>query len=282
MTVTAATPASAVLQQLQDALEGLTTTERRIAAHLLQVWPEVPFISAAEVAQEVGVNPSSVTRLAQTLGFRGYPDWQRAVRQELRPAHVPVPHAAESQAAAHWQRELETFQALSRLPEPTLERCADRLAGAATVWVTGARGSAPAATYATHLWSGVRAGVRLLATDAPVEAWLDAGPGDLLVAFTVRRYARSTAALVQALTGRGAALLLITDSPTAPGARQASEVLVLPTSAGTSQATDGRFAPLAAPASVCALLAAKLIDRAGVARLQATERALGEQDVYLS
>ena len=240
----------------------------------------VPLTSAAEVAQEVGVNPSSVTRLAQTLGFRGYPDWQRGVRLELRPAQVPVPHAAESQAAAHWERELAVFQALSRLPEAVLDRCADRLAEAGTVWVTGARGSAPAAAYAAHLWSGVRAGVRLLDADAPAEHWLDAGPGDLLVAFTVRRYARSTAALVQTLACRGVPLLLVTDSATAPGARQASEMLALPTSPA-SQIADGRFAPLAAPASLCALLASKLTERVGTQRLQAIERTLGEQDAYL-
>lgn len=232
-------------------------------------------MSAAEIAQAVGVNPSSVTRLAQTLGFKGYPDWQRAARLELRASHAPLPHAAESQAAAHWEREQAVFQALARLPEEQLNRCADLLAGAARVWVCGSRGSAPAAAYAAHLFSGVRPQVEALRPDT--EQWLDAGPDDLLVAFTVRRYARNTADLVQRLTERGTPLLLLTDSARAPNARQARELLVLPPSA----ATEGRFVPLVAAASVCMLLASKLVQRVGTARLQAIEQELGVQDAYL-
>lgn len=274
--------ASSPVQELRRALPGLTATERRIAEHLLLIWPEVPFVSAAEVAQEVGVNPSSVTRLAQTLGFKGYPDWQRAARLELRAAHLPKPHVAEGQASAHWQRETQVFHALEGLPEETLDRCADLLAGARQVWVTGARGSAPAAAYAAHLWQGVRPEVHLLPAEAPAERWLDAGPADVLVAFTVRRYARSTADLVQRLTGRGVRLLLITDSPSAPGARQAQELMLLPTPITvTAATTNGRFVPLTAPASLTLLLAGKLVQRVGAARLEAIEQELGVQDAYV-
>ncbi|GMA14405.1 MurR/RpiR family transcriptional regulator [Deinococcus metallilatus] len=263
----------------------LTATERRIADHLARVWAEIPLVSAAEIAQDLGVNPSSVTRFAQTLGYRGYPDLQRAVRLELRARHAPAPLPAESQAAAHWARELAVFQALAALPEEPLDRVTDRLAAARRVWVTGARGSAPAAAYAAHLWRGVRPDVHLLGADASAEPerWLDAGPGDVLVAFTVRRYAQGTARLVQALTARDVVLVLVTDSPAAPGARQAAEILVLPTPGlgnAPTDATEGRFVPLAAPASLTALLAAKLVGRVGTARLEAAERELGEQDVF--
>ncbi|MBB5235482.1 MurR/RpiR family transcriptional regulator [Deinococcus budaensis] len=263
----------------------LTATEGRIAAHLTQHWAELPLMSAAEVAQDLGVNPSSVTRFAQALGYRGYPDLQRAVRLELRARHAPAPLPAESQAAAHWARETAVFTALAAMPEAQLDRVAGRLAAARRVWVTGARGSAPAAAYAAHLWRGVRPDVHLLGGEAGAdpERWLDAGPQDLLVAFTVRRYAQGTARLVQALGARGAALVLVTDGPAAPGARQAAEVLVLP-APGLGQvpkeAAEGRFVPLAAPASLSALLAAKLVDRVGTARLEAAERELGEQDVF--
>ncbi|EYB69243.1 hypothetical protein DEIPH_ctg010orf0005 [Deinococcus phoenicis] len=260
----------------------LTATERRIADHLALNWAEVPLASAAEIAQDLGVNPSSVTRFAQTLGYRGYPDLQRAVRLELRARHAPAPLPAESQAAAHWAREMAVFTALAALPEDRLDRVADRLAAAQRVWVTGARGSAPAAAYAAHLWRGVRPGVHLLGADAGAdpERWLDAGPGDVLVAFTVRRYAQGTARLVQTLTARGVALVLVTDGPAAPGARQAAELLVLPAPGpAQGEATEGRFVPLAAPASLTALLAAKLVGRVGTARLEAAERELGEHDV---
>lgn len=257
----------------------LTATERRIADHLSLIWPELPMTSAAEVALELGVNASSVTRLAQTLGYRGYPDLQRAARLELRQQHKPAPLPSDSQAAAHWEREIRLFESLLSWPEAELDACADLLAGARRVYVTGARGSAPAAQYAAHLWSSVREGVHWVSANRDsVNGWLDAGAGDLLVAFTFRRYARSTAELCQAVTAQGAALLLITDSYAAPGVRLARARLVLP--ADAAQLGDGHFMSLSAAVSLTSLLASKLTARVGTERLQALERTLGEQDVY--
>lgn len=260
----------------------LTSTERRLADHLHLHWQDLPLTSAAEFAQEVGVNPSSVTRFAQTLGFRGYPDLQRAVRAELRAQHAPRPLPAESLAEAHWQREIQAFRTASAIPELVLDDLARHLAEARRVYVTGARGSAAAATYAAHLWHAVRPDVHLLTgwALAQPEAWLDAGPADLLVAFTVRRYAQSTTTLAGRFLDRGVPLALVTDSPVAPYARQAAQVLALPTPGQDSAGgADGRFVPLALPASVSALLAAKLVSLLGADRLNAAEQELGDLDV---
>lgn len=271
-----------LLDLLRGAAATLTTTERRLADHLHLHWQDLPLNSAAELAQEVGVNPSSVTRFAQTLGYRGYPDLQRAVRAELRARHAPRPLPAESHAAAHWQREIDAFQAVMRQPESALDDLTRHLAQARRVYVTGARGSAAAASYAAHLWHAVRPDVHLLTGPvlAHPEAWLDAGPADLLVAFTVRRYAQSTTALAGRFLGRGVPLALVTDSPVAPHARQAARLLVLPTPGQDGAGgADGRFVPLALPASASALLASKLVSLLGADRLNAAEQELGDLDV---
>lgn len=272
-------PSPSFLEILQ-AVSDLTPTEQRLAEHLNTHWQDLPLTSAAEVAQDLGVNPSSVTRFAQRLGYRGYPDLQRSVRDDLRARQVSAPQPAESLAAAHWGREVQAFQAMAALPEETLDRVAERLAAARRVFVTGARGSAPAAAYAAHLWHAVRPDVHLLpaGTDGP-EAWLDAGAADLLVVFTVRRYAQSTARLVARLLARDVPLVLITDSPAAPHARQAALLLVLPVAGQGHAPADWRFVPLALPASLCTLLASKLVGLLGPARLEAAEQELGELDV---
>ncbi|MFB9993890.1 MurR/RpiR family transcriptional regulator [Deinococcus oregonensis] len=261
----------------------LTPTEKRIAAHMGLVWTELPLTSAAELAQDLGVNSSSVTRLAQSLGFRGYPDLQRQVRHELRGHHAPLPLPGESEAAAHWGREIQAFAEMQAQPEDALNRVAGLLAQAKQVYVTGARGSWPAAVYAAQLWQGIRPGVQALGEGASrrPEDWLDAGPDSVLVAFTMRRYAQSTAQLVETLTGRGVTLILITDSGLAPGARQARELLILPTPGHAPfYGPDGRFVPLALPVSLTMLLAAKLTALVGSGRLAALEHELGEHDVF--
>ncbi len=278
-----AQPHSSVIENFNAAQDGATQTERRIMAHMRAIWDELPLMNAAELAHDVGVNPSSVTRLAQRLGYRGYPDMQRVIRTELRSRHVPTALPADSQAAVHWQRELELLAQMQLFPEEPLDDLVTHLAGARQVFVAGTRGSAAAAAYCAYLWSTVRPGVVLLqehAVGAP-EQWMGAGAGDLLVAFTVKRYAQATSQLIGQLLQEQVPVALITDSAQAPGARQASHVIVLPTrGAEADQLTSGRFASVTLPGSLGMLLASKLVDRLGTARLDAIERQFEEQDVF--
>lgn len=274
---------SSVTEKFSAAQAGATQTERRIMDHMRGIWDEIPLMNAAELAHDVGVNPSSVTRLAQRLGYRGYPDMQRVIRTELRSRHVPTALPTDSHAAVHWQRELELLSGMQRFPEEPLDDLVAHLAGARQVFVAGTRGSAAAAAYCAYLWSTIRPGVTLLqehAVGAP-EQWMGAGPGDLLVAFTVKRYAQATSQLIGQFLQEQVPVALVTDSAQAPGARHARHVIVLPTR-GTQadQVTSGRFASATLPASLGMLLASKLVDRLGTARLDAIERQFEEQDVF--
>ncbi|PYE53476.1 MurR/RpiR family transcriptional regulator [Deinococcus yavapaiensis] len=260
---------------LAERLADLTPAERRVADHLQRRADELPMLSAAAIARDSGVNPSSVTRLAQKLGFQGYPDFQQAVRLHLRARHSPTTLPTQSLAQAHWAQEHRAIDMLAQLPEAHIDDAVTLLHDARRVLVTGARASTPAASYATHLWRSVRADVHLLGGDAPglPELWFDVGPPDLLVAFTVRRYARSTATLIHAAERRGVPLLLVTDSLAAPGARTARRLLL-----ASAPVEESKFVPLAAPASLVMLLASKLLERTGDERLHAIDAALADTE----
>lgn len=278
-----APPHSSVTETFDAAQGGATQTERRIMGHMRAIWDELPLMNAAELAHDVGVNPSSVTRLAQRLGYRGYPDMQRMIRTELRGRHVPTPLPADSRAAVHWQRELDLIGQMQLFPEEPLDDLVKHLAGARQVYVVGTRGSAAAAAYCAYLWSTIRPGVALLqeyGVGAP-EQWMEAGTEDLLVAFTVKRYAQATSQLTAQLLQQQVPVALVTDSAQAPGARLARHLIVLPTrGAEAEQLTSGRFASVTLPGSLGMLLASKLVDRLGTARLEAIERQFEEQDVF--
>lgn len=271
------------LRELEAAERSATQTEGKIIRHFLGVWQDLPLLSAAEIAQDIGVNPSSITRTAQTLGYRGYPDLQRTVRQALLSQHLPAPLPADSHGNVHWEREIEVFKRMKQFPEELLNQCASKLAQARRVYLYGARGSAPAAAYSAYLWRGIRPDVLLLdeqAAEFP-EQWMEANESDVLVVFTVKRYAQSTRRVLEIFTQQQVPLVLITDSEMAPGARYATTLLVLPTYADTAARMPvGRFVTLTLPSSLSALIASKLIERLGPQRLEAIQRKLGENDVF--
>src|SRR5206468_4685364 len=62
----------------------LSPAERKLARVLLASYPIAGLESVARFAERAGVSPPTVTRFITKLGFRGYPEFQEALRQEVQ------------------------------------------------------------------------------------------------------------------------------------------------------------------------------------------------------
>ncbi|TKJ30819.1 MAG: hypothetical protein CEE40_03925 [Chloroflexi bacterium B3_Chlor] len=69
----------------------LGRNQKRIADFLTQEYREAAFMNGSAVSQRLDVDPATVTRLAQRLGYAGYPELlreiQELVKQELKAAY---------------------------------------------------------------------------------------------------------------------------------------------------------------------------------------------------
>ncbi len=63
--------------------ERLSGADQRVVQELLTDPSEAAFLSAAELADRAGVHEASAVRLAQKLGYRGYPQLRADLRAEL-------------------------------------------------------------------------------------------------------------------------------------------------------------------------------------------------------
>ncbi len=75
--------ANELVATLNSAQDDLGKGGRRLANFFIANLGEVAMLSSSEVARRCGVNPSSVVRLAQTLGFSGYREFQSVLQQHL-------------------------------------------------------------------------------------------------------------------------------------------------------------------------------------------------------
>src|SRR3982074_2705897 len=62
----------------------LSPAERKLARVLLATYPTAGLESVARFAERAAVSPPTVTRFVGKLGFRGYPEFQRVLRDELQ------------------------------------------------------------------------------------------------------------------------------------------------------------------------------------------------------
>ena len=68
-------------QRIQSA--DLTRTEKRIADYFLDHSESLYFMTARDIAQELGVSDTSIIRLCRALGYRGFRELQESQRAEL-------------------------------------------------------------------------------------------------------------------------------------------------------------------------------------------------------
>ncbi len=240
--------------RLRRALPGLTRAERQLAAHVLGNWPVAVLGPVAAVARAAGVSAPTVVRLVQKLGYAGYPEFQEKLHEEVgdRLASPLAKHAkwAGGARGAVLDRFAEAVfanlgETLNRIDRAGFEAVAALLADPARkVALLGGRLTHPLATYLATALQGMRAGVTLMSTlpNTWPPVLVDMGPGDVLMAFDIRRYEASVGQVVELAAERGAEVVLVTDRWVSPAATHARHVLACQIEAPS--AWDSLVAPL--------------------------------------
>lgn len=206
----------------------MTPSERQLLNTLLDDYPIVGLSSITELASAADVSTTTVTRLIKKTGFEGFPQFQAALRAELKEM-ISDPVSKRD----HWQSDLPDEHILNRFsrqglnnqqrslndvnPEDFDDLCQLLSDPKRSVFVAGGRITGTLAHYLFLHCQMIRPGVRLIASGG---AWphdlLDVKAGDVVVIFDVRRYENTTLQLARMCHEQGAEVVLFTDQWRSP------------------------------------------------------------------
>jgi DNA-binding MurR/RpiR family transcriptional regulator len=219
-----------LLDRLAREAPALTASERELADALTRGYPHVLLESATALAAQQGTSASTVVRLFAKLGYGSYADAQREARASVT-ASLPTAgqrakvtiggkrslRACLDDALMHDQHNLSSTH--ESLDIRAFEAIAHLLAkGKGRLFVLAQKNSAPVSAWLTLHLNMCRPNVQELgagavtATDALL--WIE--PDDVLLTFSIRRYSSAPVAIARAFRERGASVVAICDSPTAP------------------------------------------------------------------
>lgn len=225
-------------ERMRAALPDLTRAERQLATHILSHFPVSALGSITALAKAAEVSTPTVVRLVQKLGYKGYPDYQQALRAEVETMlvsplgrqdrwteGVPDSHILNRYADAVVGNLSAT---LGQIDHAEFDAAAALIADPARhVWCIGGRLTHVAADYAATLLVGARPGVSLIS--GTVLNWqtalLDMAPGDVLLAFDIRRYEATVVQVCEMAAEQGAEVVLVTDRWRSPAADSARHVM---------------------------------------------------------
>jgi DNA-binding MurR/RpiR family transcriptional regulator len=231
-------PPATIESRLRAALPDLTRAERQLAAHMLNSYPVTVLGSIAAVARGAQVSAPTVGRLVQKLGFQGYAEFQAQLREEVgeRLASPLAKHEKWAQTAADAHvldafaaRVMENLTAtLGQIDRDGFDRVAALLGDSdRRVLLIGGRLTQAVAAYFCTAIRIMRDDVTLLS--AIPSTWppvlLDLRPGDVVVAFDIRRYEPPVQQFAELARARQAEVVLITDRWVSPAAAHAQHIL---------------------------------------------------------
>ncbi len=217
--------------------DSLTKSERRIADYILRNSDEAAFLSAAELADRLGLSEATIVRFAHTLGFAGFPEL-RACLQDLfrrRVSHAarlrkklaeisPESHILEQVVAMEMEYLTDALQTVSR---DAFDEAVRLICGARRIFVYALSGSATLAELLQHRLRRFGLEVVLLTQSGReiCEPLLTLGSQDVLFAllfFNLSDVMEATLAYAKAC---GARVILLTDT-LGPLLREHTDVLL--------------------------------------------------------
>ena len=228
---------------LLDSRDSLPPRLIQVAAFALENPDEMALGTAASVAAQASVQPSTLIRFAKRLGYSGFSDLQGVFRSALR-SNWPdyrerlarVQHARESGGphpllsgfAESAMVSLERLMA--QASEEDIGRAAEILARADVIYLLGMRRAFPVALYLAYAFG--KLGIRAVLADhvaglAP-EQLTEAGKGDALIAISFTPYTPLTVELTDRLADRGVPIIALTDSPFSPLSPRATVTFEIP------------------------------------------------------
>ncbi len=77
-------------QRLEDHLPRLTKSQQSIAAYLLASHDEAAFLSAADLAERLGMSEATIVRFAKAIGYDGFPELRRSLQELFRVQATPA------------------------------------------------------------------------------------------------------------------------------------------------------------------------------------------------
>jgi DNA-binding MurR/RpiR family transcriptional regulator len=232
------TPDAKLFDKLQEIMPTLSKGHKKIAEYIMERYDKAAFMTASKLGTIVGVSESTVVRFATELGFEGYPELQRALKEYTSNKLTTVQRidVMNDQLSGNDVYEKVLNMDIDKIRK-TLEegdrdefyRTVDALCAAKNIYVIGARSAAVLARFLSFYFNMMFDNVKLVHTTSTSEMFeqiLNIGENDIMIGISFPRYSTHTVKAFRYAHEQGAKVIAITDSTASPLAEYADNMLL--------------------------------------------------------
>lgn len=202
--------------------------QKLLATYITDHYDKAVFLTAAKLGQAVGVSESTVVRFASTLGYKGYPQFQKAledtVRGKLDSVHrMEVTYGKSSQSeilnTVLKSDAMRIKNTLEEIDANAFEAAVDTILKAEHIYVVGLRSCAPLAEFLGFYLNMMFEHVKVLKTSSASELFeqmVRIHEKDVIIGISFPRYSMRTLKAMEFANNRNAKVITITDSVHSP------------------------------------------------------------------
>ncbi len=202
--------------------------QKILANYITDYYDKAVFLTAAKMGEMVGVSESTVVRFAMSLGYKGYPEFQKALeemvmnklnsvqRMEVTYGRISQSKILESVLSSDMEKIKETIHDID---ENAFEMAVDTILHARKIYVIGIHSSAPLASFLTFYLNLMFPDVVQIQTNNSSEVFeqmLRISEEDVIIGISFPRYSMRTLKALEFANARQAKIITLTDSVHSP------------------------------------------------------------------
>lgn len=235
------------MEQLREVMKRakLTKTSRIIGEYILDNETDACFMTSTEIAEKLEVSEASVIRFARALGYTGFMDFQKSLRKSHAErlgrisSAVAVPYERLQASMAHSDEnyiqefllntQTNIISVVRNNPKETFDAAVELLVKSRRKYIVASRANTGVASYFNLL-------LRHQVPDV-IPTWessvnvidhmCDIGREDCVIIFSFPRYSEMDRQALKMAEDAGAAIIVVTDRPSAPMAQFATVLLTV-------------------------------------------------------
>ncbi len=217
-----------VITRINECYSRMSKGKKSIATYICDHYEQAVFMTAAELAKIVGMSESTVVRFAMSLGYDGYPAFQKALAVWVSDKFGSVEKVGRKFGKSSEGEILSTIlksdisnieHTINNIDVAAFKTAVDIILKARTVYIVGIRSCEPLADF-LHFYLNIIRGnnvlIRTTSVSEMFEQMLRIGDRDCIIGISFPRYSMRTLKCMEFANDRNAKVITITDSVHSP------------------------------------------------------------------
>ena len=206
----------------------LSKSQKKILEYLLKEYDKAAYMTACELAKTVGVSESTAVRFAACLGFDGFSELSKYLKETAGRQLTAVQRMQVSDTRIDDAGVLDTVlgddinkirKTLETLDREAFNNTVDAVCSARRIYIIGVRSAGALASFFAYYLNHICDNVSLLTTISGVEILeqlVRVREGDVAVVISFPRYSKRIIRAAEYAKMKGAVVCALTDGPDSP------------------------------------------------------------------